>query len=132
MLVSSVACPENAGVKCVCHNRRDVCRVNGALGRVVSVVPAYVGVVEWVAGGLGVDGQSVGVVLVLPLLDEGMYSIDQAVLWDRIEEAHEIVVGGVYSVEGCRVVCRSGSSGNGTTIVEWIVGLDVEGGAGEG
>ena len=69
--------------------------MNGALGRVVSVAPAYVGVVEWVAGGFGVDGQSVGVVLVLPLLDQGMYSIDQAVLWDGVEEAREIVVGGV-------------------------------------
>ena len=36
------------------------------------MVPADVGVVERVAGGFGVNGKSVGVVLALPLLNEGV------------------------------------------------------------
>ena len=63
LLVSVVACPENAGVKCVGHNGRNICSVDGTLCRVASVVPANVGMVERVASGFGVNGQSMGVVL---------------------------------------------------------------------
>ena len=82
LLVSVVTCPENAGVKCVCHNGRDVCGVDGALCRVAKVVPANMGVVERIASGFGVDGKSVGVVLVLPLLNQRVNGINQAVLGD--------------------------------------------------
>ena len=82
LLVSVVACPENAGVKCVCHNCCNVCSVDGALCRVASVVPADVGVVERVASGFGVNGKSMGVVLALPLLNKGVDGVNQAVLWN--------------------------------------------------
>ena len=82
LLVSVVACPENAGVKCVCHNGRDVCSVDGTLCRVAAVVPANVGAVERVASGFGVDGQSMGVILAVPLLNKRVNGVDQAVLWN--------------------------------------------------
>ena len=69
LLVSVVACPENACVKCICHNGCNVCSVDGALCRAASMVPADVGVVERVASGFGVNGKRVGVVLALPLLN---------------------------------------------------------------
>ena len=82
LLVSVVACPENAGVKCVYHNSCDVCGVDGALCGVATVVPAYMGVMERIASGLGVNCKSVGVVLVLPLLNQRMNGVNQAVLRD--------------------------------------------------
>ena len=42
-----------------------------------------------------VDCNSVGVILVLPLLNQGMNGINQAVLRDGVEEAHKIIVGGM-------------------------------------
>ena len=82
LLVSVVACPENAGDKCVGHNGRDVCGVDGTLCRVASVVPANVGMVERVASGSGINGQSMGVVLALPLLNKGVNGVNEAVLWN--------------------------------------------------
>ena len=82
LLVSVVACPENASVECICHNGCDVGGVNSTLGRVASMVLADVGVVKRVASGFGVDGQGMGVILALPLLNKALNSIDQAVLWD--------------------------------------------------
>ena len=81
LLVSVVACPENAGVKCICHNGCNVCSVDGALCRVASVVSADVGVVGRVASGFGVNGKRVCVVLALPLLNKGVDGVNQAVLW---------------------------------------------------
>ena len=80
LLVGVVACPENAGVKRICHNGCNVCSVDGALCGVASVVPADVGVVERVASGFGVIGKRVGVVLALPLLNKGVDGVNQAVL----------------------------------------------------
>ena len=82
LLVGVVACPENASVKCICHNGCNVRSVDGALCRASSVVPADVGVVERVAGGFGVNSKRVGVVLALPLLDEGVDCVNQAMLWN--------------------------------------------------
>ena len=82
LLASVIACPENAGVECICYNGRDVCSVNGALCGVASAAPADVGVVKRVASGFGVNGQGVGVILALPLLNEGVNSVNQAVLWN--------------------------------------------------
>ena len=82
LLVGVVACPENAGVECVCHNGCNVLSMDGALCRVASVVPANVGVVERVASGFGVNCKSMGVVLALPLLNEGMDGVNQAALWN--------------------------------------------------
>ena len=56
--------------------------MNGALCGVASVAPADVGVVKRVASGFGVNGQGVGVILALPLLNEGVNSVNQAVLWN--------------------------------------------------
>ena len=80
LLVGVVACPENASVKCICHNGCNVCRVDGALCRVATVVPADVGMVKRVAGSFGVNSKSVGVVLALPLLDKGVDCINEATL----------------------------------------------------
>ena len=82
LFVGVVAGPENAGVECICHNGCDVCGVNSALRRMAAVVLADVRVVERIARGFRVDGQGVGIILALPLLNEGVDSIDQAVLWD--------------------------------------------------
>ena len=95
LLVGVVARPENASVKCICHNGCNVRSVDGALCGVASVVPADVGVVERVASGFGVNGKSVGVVLALPLLNEGVDGVNQAMLWNSVEEANKVVVGGV-------------------------------------
>ena len=76
LLVGVVACPENACVKCICHNGCNVGSVNGALCRVASVVSADVGVVKRVAGGFGVNSKSVSIVLALPLLNEGVDCIN--------------------------------------------------------
>ena len=67
LLVSVVACPENASVKCIGHNGCNVRSVDGTLCRVASVVPADVRMVKRVAGGFGVNSKRVGVVLALPL-----------------------------------------------------------------
>ena len=45
--------------------------MNGALCRVASVMPANMGVMERIAGGFVVNCESMGVVLALPLLNEG-------------------------------------------------------------
>ena len=41
---------------------------------------ANVGVVKWIASGFGVDCEGMRRLLGLPLLDQGVYGIDQAVL----------------------------------------------------
>jgi len=82
LLVGVIACPENACVECICYNGCDVCSVNGALCGVASAAPADVGVVKRVASGFGVNGQGVGVILALPLLNEGVNSVNQAALWN--------------------------------------------------
>ena len=56
--------------------------MDGTLCRVAAVVPANVGVVERVASGFGVDGQSMGVILAVPLLNKRVNGVDQAVLWN--------------------------------------------------
>ena len=82
LFVGVVACPANAGVECKGHNGCDVRGVEGALCRMFGVVSAYVGVMERVAGGFGVNGQSMGSVLALPLLNKGVNGVNQAVLWN--------------------------------------------------
>ena len=69
--------------------------MDGALCGVASVVSANVGVMEGIAGSFGVHCQSRGVVLGLPLLNQGMNGVNETVLWDRVEEAHKIIIGGV-------------------------------------
>ena len=44
------------------------------------MVSANMGVVERIAGGFGVDCKSVGVVLALPLLNQRVNGVNQAVL----------------------------------------------------
>ena len=80
LFVGVVACPANAGVECKGHNGCDVRGVEGALCRMFGVVSAYVGVMERVAGGFGVNGQGVCGILVLPLLYHRMDGINKAVL----------------------------------------------------
>ena len=55
--------------------------MDGTLCRVASVMPANVGMMERVASGSGINGQSMGVVLALPLLNKGVNGVNQAVLW---------------------------------------------------
>ena len=80
MLVGVVACPENTSGQCKGDNGSDVGRVKGALCGMFCVVPANMGMMERVAGGLGVHGQSVSGLLSLPLLDHGVDGINEAVL----------------------------------------------------
>ena len=66
------------------------------------MVSADVGVVEGIAGCLNIHSESVCVcgLLLLPVLYHGVDCIDQSVLGDRVEEAHQVV----GSIEGD--VCR--------------------------
>ena len=77
LFVGVIARPENAGVERKGNEGRDV---EGALCRMSCVVSAYVGVVEGVASGFGVNSQGVCSVLALPLLDHRMDGIDKTVL----------------------------------------------------
>ena len=83
LFVSVVACPENAGVECIGNNGGDVGGLDGALCGVFLVMPADVGMVEWVAGCVDVNGEGVCGLLCLPLLG------------NRVEEANQIIVGGI-------------------------------------
>ena len=74
--------PENAGVECKGDNGGDVGGVDCALCGMSLVVTPNVGVVTGVACGLGVDGDGVGGLLVVPFLNEGMGGINQTVLGD--------------------------------------------------
>ena len=68
----------------------------------LGVVSAHIGVMERIACGFGVYGQGVGGLLSLPLLDQRVDCINKAVLRHGVEEAVEVVVGGVeVDVSGC-------------------------------
>ena len=82
MFVSVVASPENACVEGKSHDGGNVGSLDGTLGRVFAMVPANVGVVERIAGGLDVHRQGVCWLLLLPVVDEGVNRIDESVLWD--------------------------------------------------
>ena len=82
MFVSVVASPENACVEGKSYDGGDVGSLDGALGRVFSMVSANVGVVKRVAGSLDIHRQGVCGLLLLPVLDEGVNRIDESVLWD--------------------------------------------------
>ena len=100
LLVSVVACLENTGVECEGDNGSDVRSVECALCGMLGVVPANVGVMERVAGGLGVNRYRMSGLLTLPLLDHRVDSIDEAVLRHRVEEADKVIVGRVESDVG--------------------------------
>ena len=95
LFVSVIASPENAGVECISDDSGDVGGLDGALCRVFLVVSADVGVVEGIAGGLNIHSESVCGLLLLPVLYHGVDCIDQSMLGDRVEEAHQVVVGSV-------------------------------------
>ena len=80
LLVGVVASPENTGVESKSDDGSDVGCVESALCRMLSVMSANVGVVKWIASGFGVDCEGMRRLLGLPLLDQGVYGIDQAVL----------------------------------------------------
>ena len=50
---------------------------------------------DGVAGGFDIDGNGCSLVIVLPGGDMAVDGIDETVLWDGVEEAHEIIVGGM-------------------------------------
>ena len=95
LLVGVVACPENASVESEGDHGSDVSSVECALRRMLWMVSADMAAVERVATTLGVDGEGVGRLLCLPLLDQGVYGVNEAVLWDRVEKANKVIVGGV-------------------------------------
>ena len=95
LFVGVVTRPENASVECKGHNDSDVGRVEGTLCRILCVVSANMGVMERIACGFGVHGQGVCSMLELPLLDQGVDCIDEAVLGYRVEETDEVIVGRV-------------------------------------
>ena len=81
--------------ECICDNGGDVRGLDSALCGVFLVVSADVGVVEGVAGGVSVHCKGVRGLLLLPVVNHGVDGIDQAVLGNRVEEAHQVVIGGV-------------------------------------
>ena len=95
LFVGVVASPENACVEGKCHDGGDVGGLDSALRRVFSVVSAYVGVVKRVAGSLDIHCEGVCGLLLLPVVNERVNCIDEAVLWDRVKEADQVIVGGV-------------------------------------
>ena len=95
LLVGVVASPENASVECKGHDGGDVGGVDGALCGMLAVVSADVGVVEGVAGGLDIHCNGVGGLLLLPVVDHRVNGINESVLGDRVEEADQVIVGGV-------------------------------------
>ena len=80
MLVSVVACPENASVECKGDNGCYVRSVEGPLCGVLCVMFANVGVMKGVACGFGVNCQGVRSVLALPVLNHGMDGINKPML----------------------------------------------------
>ena len=93
LLVGVIASPENAGVECIGNNGGDVRGLDGALRGMFLVASADVGVVEGVAGGVNVHCEGVCGLLLLPVVNHGVNCIDQAMLGNRVEEAHQVVVG---------------------------------------
>ena len=82
-------------MECIGDNGGDVGGLDGALCGVFLVMPADVGMVEWVAGCLDIYGEGVCGLLCLPVLNHGVDRVDEAVLGDRVEEADQIIVGGI-------------------------------------
>ena len=129
LLVGVVASPENAGVECKGHDGGDVGCLDGALCGMLAVVSADVGVVE---------GDSVGGLLLLPVVNHRVNSINESVLGDRVEEADQVVVGGVQGD-----VCRGLGEVAAEMVPElwngqlsWVLGIkvlkdNVEGAAGD-
>ena len=56
--------------------------MDGPLGGMLGVMSADVGVVEGIAGGVGVNCESVGRILVLPVLDHRVDGVNEAMLWN--------------------------------------------------
>ena len=56
--------------------------MDGPLSGVLGVMSADVGVVEGITGGFGVNRESVGRILVLPVLDHRVDGINEAMLWN--------------------------------------------------
>ena len=52
-------------------------------------------VVKGVAGSLDIHRKGVCGLLLLPVVNERVNCIDESVLWDRVEEADQVIVGGV-------------------------------------
>ena len=50
--------------------------------------------VKRVAGSLDIHRQGVCGLLLLPVLNERVNCIDESVLWDRVEESDQVIVGG--------------------------------------
>ena len=59
------------------------------------MVSADVGMVEGVASGVDIHGEGVCGLLLLPVVNHRMNCIDESVLGDRVEEADQVIVGGV-------------------------------------
>ena len=59
------------------------------------MVSANVRVVKRVAGSLDIHRQGVCGLLLLPVLNERVNCIDESVLWDRVKESDQVIVGGV-------------------------------------
>ena len=59
------------------------------------MVSANVRVVKGVAGSLDIHRQGVCGALLSPVVNERVNCIDESVLWDRVEEADQVIVGGV-------------------------------------
>ena len=100
LFVCVVACPENASVECKGNNGGDVRSVDCPLGGMFCVMSADVGMMERIAGGFCVHCDGVGRILVLPVLDHGVDGINEAMLWNGVEETNEVVIGGVESNVG--------------------------------
>ena len=59
------------------------------------MVSADVGMVEGVASGVDIHCEGVCGLLLLPVVNHRMNCIDESVLGDRVEEADQVIVGGV-------------------------------------
>ena len=85
-------CLQNTGVECNFDDGDDVGGVNGALGRVTSVVLADEGKLKWVSCGMEVNSECGGIEGQLPLGGEALDRIQEPILWDGVEKANEVIV----------------------------------------
>ena len=69
--------------------------VKRALGWVLGMVAADVRVMVGIACGFGVNCKGMCGVLGLPMLNKTVDRLDQAMLGDGVEEAHEVIVCGM-------------------------------------
>ena len=72
--------PENAGVQSKGHDGGNVGDVKSALGGVLAMMSSNIGIVKRLSCGDKVDGEGLCGMLLLPMVDEAVYRVNETVL----------------------------------------------------